>query len=47
MQQAVTDMASIPMPGRIESLNAATAASICLYEKVRQDILGTEPENLS
>jgi TrmH family RNA methyltransferase len=47
MQQAVTDMASIPMPGRIESLNAATAASICLYEKVRQDMLGIEPENLS
>lgn len=37
MRQAVTDMASIPMPGRVESLNAAIAASICLYEKVRQD----------
>jgi len=47
MQQAVTDMASIPMPGRIESLNAATAASICLYEKVRQDMLGIEPKSLS
>ncbi len=39
MQQAVTDMVAIPMPGKIESLNAAAAASICLYEKVRQDIL--------
>jgi len=26
----------IPMPGKIESLNAAAAASICLYERVRQ-----------
>lgn len=28
---------SIPMPGRFESLNAASAAAICLFEKVRQD----------
>ena len=28
--------ARIPMPGRIESLNAAQAASICLFERVRQ-----------
>ena len=27
---------SIPMPGGFESLNAATAASICLFERVRQ-----------
>ncbi len=27
---------TIPMPGRIESLNAAAAASICLFERVRQ-----------
>jgi TrmH family RNA methyltransferase len=26
----------IPMPGRMESLNAAAAASICLFERVRQ-----------
>lgn len=26
----------IPMPGRVESLNAAAAASICLFERVRQ-----------
>jgi len=28
---------SIPMPGRAESLNAAMAGSIALYERVRQD----------
>jgi TrmH family RNA methyltransferase len=27
----------IPMPGGFESLNAATAAAVCLFEKVRQD----------
>jgi len=26
----------IPMPGRIESLNVAAAASVCLFERVRQ-----------
>ena len=33
---AATVRASIPMPGRVESLNAATAGSICLFEAVRQ-----------
>ena len=28
---------AIPMPGGIESLNAASAAAICLFEKVRQE----------
>ena len=27
---------TIPMPGRVESLNAASASAICLFEKVRQ-----------
>ena len=27
---------TIPMPGGFESLNAASAAAICLFERVRQ-----------
>jgi TrmH family RNA methyltransferase len=27
---------SIPMPGRVESLNAAAALAVCLFERVRQ-----------
>lgn len=29
-------MLAIPMPGKVESLNAAAAAAICLFEAVRQ-----------
>lgn len=29
----------IPMPGRVESLNVATAAAVCLFERVRQAAL--------
>lgn len=34
--EASTMRARIPMPGRVESLNAATAGSIALFEAVRQ-----------
>ena len=33
----------IPQPGGEESLNAATAAAICLYESVRQRATGSAP----
>jgi len=33
---SVAQPVTIPMPGKIESLNAAAAATICLFEAVRQ-----------
>ena len=35
--QAADEKIAIAMPGKIESLNAAAAAAICFFEKVRQD----------
>lgn len=35
---AATQTSRIPMPGGMESLNAAAATAICLFEKVRQDL---------
>ena len=40
LSQALADAAhqvvAIPMPGKVESLNAAAAAAVCLFERVRQ-----------
>lgn len=36
LQQRVTSSVTIPMPGGMESLNAAAAAAICLFERARQ-----------
>lgn len=36
LREAATRSARIPMPGRMESLNAASAASIALFEALRQ-----------
>ncbi|MCE7914120.1 MAG: RNA methyltransferase [Nitrosomonas sp. PRO4] len=37
MIKAADENIVIPMPGNTESLNAAAAAAICFFEKVRQD----------
>lgn len=34
--EAASRRFTIPMPGRVESLNAAAAAAVCLFERVRQ-----------
>lgn len=39
--QATNVQISIPMPGKTESLNAAAAAAICFFEKVRQDYVAS------
>lgn len=36
LQAALTMRVTIPMPGGMESLNAAAAAAVCLFETVRQ-----------
>ena len=36
LKAAVSKRARIPMPGRMESLNAGIAGSLCLFEAVRQ-----------
>lgn len=33
---AKCELVTIPMPGKVESLNAAAAAAVCLFEAVRQ-----------
>ena len=34
--KAATHQVKIPMPGKVESLNVAAAAAVCLFECVRQ-----------
>jgi TrmH family RNA methyltransferase len=36
MRAAASILIAIPMPGKIESLNAAAAVAVCLFEAVRQ-----------
>jgi RNA methyltransferase, TrmH family len=42
ISQPLIDAASrtitVPMPGRVESLNAASASAVCLFERVRQTL---------
>ena len=33
---AAHDIVAVPMPGKIESLNVAAAAAVCMFERVRQ-----------
>lgn len=36
MYQVANERVTIPMPGKIESLNVAAAAAVCFFERVRQ-----------
>lgn len=36
LQHRAADFVRLPMPGKAESLNAAVAAAVCMYEAVRQ-----------
>ena len=36
LQAVIAHVISIPMPGQMESLNAAAALAVCLFERVRQ-----------
>jgi TrmH family RNA methyltransferase len=36
LQGAASHRVTIPMPGKVESLNAAAAAAVCFFERVRQ-----------
>lgn len=40
--QASSEQISIPMPGGTESLNAAAAAAVCFFEKVRQTAIALD-----
>jgi TrmH family RNA methyltransferase len=36
LANAAHEVVAIPMPGKVESLNVAAAAAVCLFERVRQ-----------
>ena len=36
LANAVREVIAIPMPGKVDSLNVAAAAAVCLFERVRQ-----------
>jgi TrmH family RNA methyltransferase len=38
---AATQVVAIPMPGKVDSLNVAAAAAVCLFERVRQQYAPT------
>lgn len=38
------EAATVPTSGRVESLNAAAAAAVCCFEKLRQDLTGPGPD---
>lgn len=44
---AASQRFTIPMPGQIESLNAAAAAAICLFERARQTSLADSHQGLA
>ena len=41
LKAAAHDEVSIPMPGKVESLNVAAAVAVCLFERVRQLAVGS------
>ena len=41
LRSAAARTVTIPMPGRFESLNAAAAAAVCLFECVRRGVTGS------